>query len=352
MHVNESIRSRIVVLRIAILFGFCCSAGEFVACASASSSEATLSRFEKLQLASIKSGVVEFTSKSLAAYATEKRNYSLVMIFTTASEQVSCPMCKPVDEQFKLVAEAFKLSLGNENFSSSRLLRAPVFFGRGELLKNQDVFRRAGWRSLPLIVAIPPNDVSVRELDPTTWIMHDTLQADFSAPAIADFVRRASGYPISLPEPANGSPWTLAAVSMVLGIVLVRLVLPCLWANRRNPLVLYALSVLEFALVMAGVVYNAIVAPPWWHQHPATGRPIVVFPSARQQFVAEGIIASTLLCCTGLLWFMLSVYVPTIKHAAMQRFNFFSLLILFCLSLHLLLKLFCMKFSHYPVYPF
>lgn len=41
---------------------------------------------------------------------------------------------------------------------------------------------------------------------------------------------------------------------------------------------------------MSGPVFNAINKPPFSYRHPQNGQVFYIYPSARQQFVAEGLI--------------------------------------------------------------
>lgn len=49
---------------------------------------------------------------------------------------------------------------------------------------------------------------------------------------------------------------------------------------------------------MAGTVYNSIHAPPFAYRHPQSKQLYLIYPSARQQFVGEGLIMAGLcMCC-------------------------------------------------------
>jgi len=313
---------------------------------------ADLSRFERLVHQSAKDGIVDMNGEDFQLHAAGKHNYSILVLFSTKDRNTQCPQCRPANDQFQTLANYYKnevigahLRHPGTGYESSTFLENPVFFFYCDLLNCREFVIKAQWREIPKIFYIPPSQVKKNEIEMREL---EGVVQDHSAERISKFLAQNVGNDrLIIPEPLFQR--ALPYVAGILGIyALVMKVIPTLMVQYKQPIFWYIVCLAGYAFAMAGTVFNSINKPPYSYTHPQNGQQYFIYPSARQQFVAEGLIMAVLLTLCASLFTSLGIYVPTFKGAWNKRGVFCMLLLAYYFVYDWIFKIFKMKYGYYP----
>jgi len=305
----------------------------------------SLSRFEKLKEDASSSQILSFDAQKITDQATSAHNYSIILLFSTDRKDINCPQCRPINEEFKTVVSYFFHLLGKEGLNSRIFSENPVFFAKCEITDCQDLFLKAGWKMFPLLVQLPPRSSKGEIKFSSLPFMHE-LMDDFSASQMAKFVESVTHFPIYISPPLLATyGWYLLV--LVVGGLIIR-VFPQVLSQLNQPNLWFALCLGVYGFTMAGTVFNAIHRPPLSYKNPQTGDQHFIYPSARQQFVFEGMIMAGLLCGCSLLYVGLTIRIKYIKESWKQRMYFFPIGIGFLVLQFLVLQIFKIKYPYYP----
>jgi len=312
--------------------------------------QAKPTRFEKLVDAQRKSAIIELNNEDLKSYSTFKSNYSLILLFSTRNPQMpGFANSKQASREYQQVAAEFFKSLGPQGINSPQWEQNPVFFAKCEVENCRDMFvegtQKAGWRSVPKVLRIPPR--SAKGMNVGSWEDLNQEEVTESSADIAAWISKRTGYPVFITKPfleKYGSQIMTVGVLAAIAYLLA----PRIKRAFKNPMFWFVLSLGVYGFTMAGVVFNAIHAPPWYYKHPQNGQTYYIYPSARQQFVAEGLIMAVLLTGTGLIFVGFSAWVPTLKTAWAKRVGFVMLSVCFLLSHAQVMQIFRSKYGFYP----
>jgi len=252
-------------------------------------------------------------------------------------------------KHFSLVAETYFQSLGPEGYDSATFKQNPVFFARCEVESCRDAFTsgtKIGWRALPKLVFIPPRAVK-GNVDVSKWIDMSGEPIYQGAPTIAQWISATSHHPFEVhPSFIEQYGNTITYVSFT--VLFMYGIIPRLKGWIKHKLFWFALGMGAFAFSMAGIVYDLIHTPPFYYNHPQTKQAMFIYPSARQQFIAEGLIMAVLLTATGLVVIGIAL-VPTVKDNFKKRILFAGLAILFFTLYSQCYKIFKVKYPWYPM---
>jgi len=293
-----------------------------------------------------KKNVIDFKDETIKTFIGQKTNYSIVLLFSTRNEQIpGVEIAKQATSDLAAVADLFFSKYG---IRSAEWKKNPLFFVRCEVEQCRDVFvegtQKARWKQLPKLVFIKPKNT--QSLDQEKWIdMGDPLQAD--ATDMTEWISLMSGYELKIER----SLWSLyGSILSFWGSALAVLYMfyPRIKNLVNKPMFWFAVSLGVYCFTMSGAVFNAIHMPPWSHVDPRTKHITYIYPSARQQFVSEGLILAVLLSGLGLLFVSFSSWIPTLKEAWQKRVGFTLLGLCFYLSLAQLMALFRVKHGWYP----
>jgi len=188
-----------------------------------------------------------------------------------------------------------------------------------------------GWRVIPKLLVIPPR-LEKGPLDVSKWIDMSAEPVFSNAVQMADWIHSVTGYKISVYIPFLDR-FGNTIISVVLFCIIVYGTAPYLKQWIKEKLLWFALCLAVYFISMAGVIFNAIHNPPWSYIEPQSKQTMYFYPSARQQFVAEGIIMATLLSGISLVVVAFGAWIPHIKDNIKRRVLFFILAFLF-FSLH------------------
>jgi len=306
-----------------------------------------LSRYEKLKKETAQKTVIRLDTERLNLFGSSKRNYSLVVFLTTDRQDIQCPYCKPIEEEWKIVTEHFKSSLGNIGLESKKWKENPIFLGKCEVMDCQDIFVKAGWRSLPMVITVPPSDSkdTSGQLNLQSVIVMDELISSPTAESIADFVQRTTHYVIDIPQPAGLLMlWVATALAALYVIYKIYE-----FGHHKSTTFWFIVSMMVFAFSMSGVVYNSIHKPPFFYKNPQNGQIHFIYPSSRSQFVAEGLLMSVLFTTGSILFVGLVTQVPKTMEPWSQRGQFLVLGISLVFVSFWIYSFFKIKFPYYPL---
>jgi len=309
------------------------------------------SRFDKLKELQRKSTILDFTDDSIQGYTTQVSNYTIVLLMATTNIQVpGADLAKVATQQFSIVANSYLQSLGSEQLDSPTFLKDPIFFARCELEKCRETFReggsKAGWRAIPKLFVIRPRSVK-GGVDVTKWVdmSGDPVSAD--AFGIAKWIKEVTGYSFTVQVSFFDRYSNDLITVFLLGVVIYGLY-PRLKVLVQIRLFWFAVGMGVYCFSMAGVVFNAIHNPPWNYVHPQNKQVMYIYPSARQQFVAEGLILAALLGGLGLVVLGFGAWIPSLKDNSKRRVGFAVLSIMFFFLYQQLMTIFRSKYGWYP----
>jgi len=323
-----------------------------VLCTFSSSNGASLSRFEQLKHKSLGNGIVDLDGETLELYATGKHNFSMFVLFSTTDKSLQCQICGPVIEEFTALAQNFKSHIGGSRYAgigydSARFLADPVFFINCDITRCRELAMKAQFREIPRLVYIAPRE----EKKPTIDMLElPGLPDDFTATRMASFIREKANYPdFEINPPISNTVAWYASVIVGLYILFTR-VLPLVLEYYRRPMFWFCICLGAYAFAMAGVVFNAITKPQFSYKHPQNGQLFLIYPSARHQFIAEGLIMAGLLTFAAAIFTSFGAYVPTFKGDWPKRGIFLVLLLCFYMVYDGIFRIFKMKYNYYPFY--
>jgi len=306
-----------------------------------------ISRLEKLQQeTSGSSKIVKLDYEKLKLHATTKHEYSLFVFFTSSAAEIPCPHCKDIQLEFNALVKSFYESLGSKGYNNPNFGNHPLFFATCEVTDCKQLFMEAQWNSIPKLVHIPPRE-DKGNLQIETFVDMEGLMEDPSSASMADFVNQRSGYPIQVARPLFATILTVLGAIMLLFII-VRHVLPTILRKYKDPMFWFAISVGIFGFVMAGPVFNAINKPPMYYKNPYNGQLHLIYPNARMQFVAEGVLMGILLAVAGVLITAVGCYLPNHTDATKKRNYFIPLFLATVASYVAVFHIFKIKYPYYP----
>jgi len=230
--------------------------------------------------------------------------------------------------------------------------RNQFFFAKCDVENCKEAFsdgvHKAGWSALPKVLRIPPK--GSKRVDVKSWQDMSSDSVTENAAEIAAFVSTITGYKKFLERSILatiqvGLTYVLAAGGVVTTFMYI---LPRFAVVYNNPRFWFTLSLGVYMLTQAGVVYNSIHRPPFSYRHPQSGQQVYIYPSARQQFVAEGLIMAVLQAGMGLLWVAFAEWIPNLKSASRKRVAFVLLALCFFITLSQIMNIFRVKYGFYP----
>jgi len=306
-------------------------------------------QFSKLVSASEKSKVIPLAPdmfKSLYPDSEKNtQNFSLAIFFTHQDSQ-QCPYCPLIAEGYTQAANAYYKTLGSAGYSSETFLKNPIFFTSCDYQNCMLLMQRVGIDSLPRIgMILSSNKVKVQrgQQQHPFGIQYMDLTRDNDVSA---FISMKTGHsmevPISMLE--LGTAVVSIAALVIFAIVMI---LPRLSKIYKDPMLWFFISLAVYAFVMSGGIYNSIHNPGWYYKAP-NGAITLIYPSPRQQFIAEGLLMSATLSGLGIITIALTQYVPQTKDPWVQRVTFLMIATAWIVCYRFLFGVFRVKNRFYP----
>lgn len=188
------------------------------------------------------------------------RPYSLVVFLTAAHPKFKCSICKQIDQEMSLVAQAYMKACQDKKEDPN------VFFVRLDYESAQKTFNSYGVNSVPLLFHIGPmvsTDKSTEKFN--TIQTRDKFQVPPSvdAESIANFLRDRTGVSVEIKRSMIGSYIMLIVVFGILA-ALVRPVINSLefWLNIVRRKSIWALaSAGVYTCAISGLIFDIIRSP-------------------------------------------------------------------------------------------
>lgn len=198
-------------------------------------------------------------------YAVNKpRPYSLIVLFTAAHPKFKCTICKQLDSEMSLVAQAYANSLSGKNEEPS------VYFLRLDYENAPKTFQSYGINSVPLLFHISPfatlgvdgKPVSSKEFQISG---RDKFQIPQSpdAESIASFLRDRTGVSVEI---KRSMFWSYVLLLILFGLMAaaVRPVLnslPFLLSLVRVKFIWVLISSGIYTCAISGLIFDIIRSP-------------------------------------------------------------------------------------------
>jgi len=208
----------------------------------------------------------------------------------------------------------------------------------GQLEPNNamEVFQAYQFTTVPHFVYIPAGDKKVTKLREDQFLRNPhTTVSD-----IIKFVEEKTKVYVPLYQsPIDRFMPLVMAIAVT--VLLVRLARK--YSSRLyDPMLWYTLALITYMIVMAGVVYNRIRNPPFMDMR--DGKAMLISPSPRTQFVAEGILIAIVLGGAGVVFVVLGDLVPRVHGAWKKRVAFWVSSVLLFMFLTTLNNIYHVKY--------
>lgn len=305
--------------------------------------------FAKLVSASEKTQVIPITPSLFKNLYpdTEKntQNFSLAILFTHRDAQ-QCPYCPLISESFSQTAQTYYKTLGSQGYASETFQKNPIFFASCDYQDCNILMQLLHIDTLPR-VGIVPSSGKAKPIKGQPQLPFGVQFMDLAKENdVAAFISKKTGHtmetPLSMLEIATG----VLSIGFLVGFIVV-LVLPKLVKIYKNPMLWFAISLAVYAFVMSGGVYNSIHNPGWYYKAP-NGAITFIYPSPRQQFIAEGLLMSATLTGLGIITVSLTQYIPQAKDPWHQRILFAMIATCWIVCYRFLFAIFRVKNRFYP----
>lgn len=199
------------------------------------------------------------------------RNYSVIVMLTALNPQRKCGVCQEASEEYKILANSYRLS---SSFSNK------VFFAMLDYDDGQEIFQQLGISSAPTFLHFPGK--GKRKQGDT----YDIQSRGPNAEQMAKWVLDRTGIPVRIFRPPNytGTVILILTLFMVGSFLYIRrnslefLQSNNLWASLCIFIILFMLS---------GQMWNHIRGPPMYHRNPSNGMISYIHTSSQSQLVAE-----------------------------------------------------------------
>ncbi len=194
-------------------------------------------------------------------YATAKpRPYSLIVFLTAAHPKFKCSICKQIDQEMTLVAEAYNKACVEKKEDPN------VFFVRMDYESAQKTFNSYGVTSVPLLFHIGPMVSTDRSAEKANTIQaRDKFQvpSTVDAESIASFLRDRTGVSVEIKRSMIGS-YVMLLVTFGVLAALVRPIINSLefWLNIIRRKSIWALaSAGVYTCAISGLIFDIIRSP-------------------------------------------------------------------------------------------
>jgi hypothetical protein len=208
-----------------------------------------------------KGNIITLDDSTYSYYATSKpRPYSLIVFLTAAHPKFKCSICKQIDQEMSLVAQAYMKSCEEKKEEPT------VFFIRLDYESAQKTFNHYGVNSVPLLFHIGPMVSTEKAADKSNSIpARDKFQVPPSvdAESIATFLRDRTGVSVEIKRSMIGAYITLIVVFGILA-ALVRPVINSLefWLSIIRRKGIWALaSAGVYTCAISGLIFDIIRSP-------------------------------------------------------------------------------------------
>jgi len=220
--------------------------------------------------------------------------------------------------------------------TASSFCPIPFFLGQVEPNNAMEIFQAYQFTTVPHLVYIPAGVKKVSKLRDDQFLRNPQTTVN----DIVNFINEK----ISVEIPVYQSPMEkLLPLGMIVALVVLVVRLARKYPARLyDPMLWYTFALVTYMIVMAGVVYNRIRNPPLMDMQ--GGRAVLISPSPRTQFVAEGILVAIVLGGAGVVFVALGDLVPRVSGAWKKRVVFWISSVLLFMFLTTLNNIYHVKY--------
>jgi oligosaccharyltransferase complex subunit gamma len=210
-----------------------------------------------------KGNIITLDDATYGYYAATPRPYSLVVFLTAAHPKFKCAVCKQIDQEMALVAQAYTTSCAAKNEEPS------LFFVRLDYESAQKTFNSYGVSSVPVVFHLAPS-VGASGGENSKHAAALEARDKYQVPAVVDaegiagFVRDRTGLSVEIKRSMIGSYILLLIVFGILA-ALVRPVINSLdfWLRLiRHKSIWMLVSAGVYTCAISGMIFDIIRSPP------------------------------------------------------------------------------------------
>jgi thiol-disulfide isomerase/thioredoxin len=283
-------------------------------------------------------------SASLKQVATTgPRNYTLLLYFTSNTEQYPCEPCVGMQQELNKVVAEYQKQHGK---------RDNLYFATVDIVDVQDLIEQLRKRvpNIPSLIHLPPTTESGKQFKFQTRDVY-TFTGEDSAATLAQFINSVAKTNIKIAENRlKLSGWRLYLIGfgMLIGLVLLATYQYAPEKTRnRAPLLFFNLTCVLYFVILSGIIYNSIHNPPKYHTD-QRGNIWLFMPNLRSHFQVEGYIIGALSLAISIAVILLNEWTPKIQDSGKAWSYFLVLLFLAVGCFAFVLQVFKMKAPYYP----
>lgn len=188
--------------------------------------------------------------------ATSPRPYSLIVFMTAAHPKFKCSICKQIDQEMSLVAQAYHKQSKDDQ---------QVFFVRLDYESAPKTFQSYGVQSVPMLFHIPPSVSADKAGKDYSVSARDKYQIPASpdAESIAGFLRDRTGVSVEIKRSMIMSYVLLAVVFAIMAALVKPVInsLPTILALVRNTGLWAVVSAGVYTCAISGLIFDIIRQP-------------------------------------------------------------------------------------------
>jgi len=191
------------------------------------------------------------SSKDFERLIASDRTWSATIQLTALGSGFRCPPCKEFNPSFNTVAKAWSKAPAES--------RNQHFFATLDFDKGQDIFKRLGLNSAPVVFTYPAAKGSRRpasgRLDPLTYDFSNGFDAD----TLVEGINRHMPSPIPFTKPMNWAPIIGGAIFLLVAALAAPFILPLL----QNKWVWAMFSIGTSLIMISGLMFVRIRGNPY-----------------------------------------------------------------------------------------
>ncbi|KTW28765.1 hypothetical protein T552_01395 [Pneumocystis carinii B80] len=258
-----------------------------------------------LKKAESNNGIIHLDSTNIYSITTKPRNYSIVVMFTTNSEEYDCYICKKLYSNFKLIAKSRQ-----KTHPKSETL----FFGVLEYLENVDIFSQLQLTKIPMIIIYPATVGPTASRNSKPFVL--TLKNEISPELLVHTISQKINEPIHIVQFLNYGKIIFYIFIAFLFLLFFKLTHSFIFyvMNRKEIWLIFSLACI--LIFNSGYMLVKIRKPPFSGQD--NNSPDYILKESHSQYGVEShiiVITNLILMFTVIL---LTVFAPKIANKGKQ----------------------------------
>jgi len=263
------------------------------------------------------------------------RNYTVVVFFTSESDELKCAACPVLREQMILLTQWYNSDVPKNE--------RDIFFVSAEWTRNSQVFRNYHNKiqTMPSIIIIKSTKKkgSQFKFEDRDKIL---MQSEVTAVYLSQRINARLGVAKINPPVPSLLPQYLAGGTVAVIILLI------LHHYRQKTVIWLVISLLFPWFTYTGTFFNLNSNPPFIYHNPPN-QMIIIWPSQQMQTVLEGLLMSTLIITIGVGFAVLGTYVPTLPYSR-RRITFWIFVVILSGLIYLFTRVWHIKNPSYLTY--